>query len=250
MGEKKWWTAVIIDDEKPGRDHLEKLLNRVCPEIKVVATADSALRGLEIIQTHQPQIVFLDVQIPGESGFDLLERLEDRDFALIFVTAFEEHALKAIKARTIDYLLKPLDIDELIQAVENARQFLGAPSGSSEESDSIPAPTPMIQIPTPTGIRVVKLEEIVYLEAKNNYTFIHLTSKKTGLMLAKNLGQMERELPEGHFFRSHKSFLVNIQAIKEYNRDDNFALVMNNGDKVRLARRKKAALKSRLSGNS
>lgn len=250
MGEKKWWTAVIIDDEKPGRDHLEKLLNRVCPEIKVVATADSALRGLEIIQTHQPQIVFLDVQMPGESGFDLLERLEDRDFALIFVTAFEEHALKAIKARTIDYLLKPLDIDELIQAVENARQFLGAPSGSSEESDSIPAPTPMIQIPTPTGIRVVKLEEIVYLEAKNNYTFIHLTSKKTGLMLAKNLGQMERELPEGHFFRSHKSFLVNIQAIKEYNRDDNFALVMNNGDKVRLARRKKAALKSRLSGNS
>lgn len=250
MGEKKWWTAVIIDDEKPGRDHLEKLLARLCPEVKVVATADSALKGLGIIRVHRPQIVFLDVQMPGESGFDLLDRLDDRDFALIFVTAFEEHALQAIKARTIDYLLKPLDIDELLRAVEDAKQFLGAPTGSLVESEPLPAPTPMIQIPTPTGMRVVKLEEIVYLEAKNNYTFIHLTSKKSGLMLAKNLGQMERDLPADYFFRSHKSFLVNIQAIKEYNRDDTFALVMSNGDKVRLARRKKAALKSRLSGKS
>lgn len=242
-------TAVIIDDEKPGRDHLSALLRRVCSEVEVVGTAENVKAGVGIIQETNPDIVFLDISMPGESGFDVLDQLECREFALIFVTAHDEYALQAIKSRTVDYLLKPLDIDDLIEAVGKAQEYLAIKKASltqSLKSESFSIGDRSITIPAASGLKVVRVKDIVYLKARDNYTFIHLVDKTSGMLLSKNLGQMEKELPSNIFFRSHKSFLINILCLIEYKRELEAALIMSNGDHVKLSRRKKVELNARL----
>lgn len=242
-------TAVIIDDEKPGRDHLSALLRRVCPEVEIVGTAENVTTGVGIIRETNPDIVFLDISMPGESGFDVLDQLEERDFALIFVTAHDEHALRAIKSRTVDYLLKPLDIDDLIEAVAKAREHLANTKvrvEHSQEIDGISLGDRTVPIPAASGRKVIRLKDIVYLKARDNYTFIHLLDGTSGMLLSKNLGQMEKELPESIFFRSHKSFLINLLCLTEYKRELEAPLIMSNGDHVRLSRRKKVELNARL----
>lgn len=240
-------TAVIIDDEKPGRDHLSALLRRVCPEVEIVGTAENVTTGVGMIRDTRPDIVFLDISMPGESGFDVLDQIGERDFALIFVTAHDEYALQAIKSRTVDYLLKPLDIDDLTAAVEKAKEYLSkyrnnlvSPQARAGEALSIGDRT--VSIPTASGLRILRIKDIVYLKARDNYTFIHLVNGTSGMLLSKNLGQMEKELPESIFFRSHKSFLINLLCLTEYRRESDDPLVMANGDQVKLARRKKGKL--------
>lgn len=242
-------SAVIIDDEKPGRDHLASLLRRMCPDIEVVGSADNVTTGVGIILDTNPDIVFLDISMPGESGFDVLDQLEDRNFALIFVTAHEEHALKAIKASTVDYLLKPLDIDDLVAAVEKARDYIRKNDSRTQHlgvKESISLGERTVSIPTVGGVKLIRIKDIVYLKARDNYTFIHLDNGTSGMLLSKNLGQMEKELPDIIFFRSHKSFLINMLCLVEYRRESPNPLVMTNGDEVKLARRKKAELTLRI----
>lgn len=242
-------TAVIIDDEKPGRDHLSALLRRVCPDIEVVGTAENVENGVGIITDSNPDIVFLDINMPGESGFDVLDQLECREFALIFVTAHDEFALQAIKSRTVDYLLKPLDIDDLISAVEKAREYISIKRRSNEKSfpnKSISIGDHAVTIPAASGLKIVRVKDIVYLRARDNYTFIHLLENPSGMLLSKNLGQMEKELPDSIFFRSHKSFLINMLCLTEYRRELEEGLIMSNGDCVKVSRRKKPELLQRL----
>lgn len=242
-------TAVIIDDEKPGRDHLSALLRRVCPEVEIVGTAENVATGVGIIRETNPDIVFLDISMPGESGFDVLDQLEERDFALIFVTAHDEHALRAIKSSTVDYLLKPLDIDDLIAAVEKAKDFLSKQKtslGPTQAGEGLSLGDRTVPIPTALGLKIIRIKDIVYLKARDNYTFIHLLAGTSGMLLSKNLGQMEKELPSSIFFRSHKSFLINLLCLTEYKRELEAPLIMANGDKVRLSRRKKVELNARL----
>lgn len=242
-------TAVIIDDEKPGRDHLSALLRRVCPEVEVVGTAENVETGVGIITDTNPDIVFLDINMPGESGFDVLDQLECREFALIFVTAHDEFALQAIKSRTVDYLLKPLDIDDLMSAVEKAREYISIKNRSNDQSlhnESISLGDHTITIPAASGLKIVRVKDIVYLRARDNYTFIHLLETTSGMLLSKNLGQMEKELPSNIFFRSHKSFLINMLCLTEYKREQEEGLIMSNGDRVKVSRRKRPELLQRL----
>lgn len=241
-------TAVIIDDEKPGRDHIVVLLSRVCPDVEVVGTAASVCEGVSIIKDTQPDIVFLDISMPGETGFDLLDQVGGRDFALIFVTAHAEYALQAIKAQTVDYLLKPLDMDDLVIAVEKAVNYLdmNALKETTNPSQAIPLEERTVSIPMAMGLKVIRIKHIIYLRAKGNYTFIHLHDNSSGVLLSKNLGQMEALLPDSIFFRSHKSYLINMHCLEEYKRGEESILVMNNGDEVGISRRKKAELHARL----
>lgn len=243
------FTAVIIDDEKPGRDHLQALLRRVCPEIEVVGTAENVESGVGIITDTNPDIVFLDINMPGESGFDVLHQLECREFALIFVTAHDEYALQAIKSRTVDYLLKPLDIDDLIGAIEKAREYISIKRRSNEKSfpnKAISIGDHAVTIPAASGLKIVRVKDIVYLRARDNYTFIHLLDTPSGMLLSKNLGQMEKELPDSIFFRSHKSYLINMLCLTEYRRELEEGLIMSNGDHVKISRRKKPELTLRI----
>ncbi|MDP5170230.1 MAG: LytTR family DNA-binding domain-containing protein [Bacteroidia bacterium] len=238
-------TAIIVDDEAPGRAHLTKLLALVSPEVKVVSTADSVASGRQAIKTYHPDIVFLDIRMPGESGFDLVNSQRERDFALIFVTAHQDFALDAIKARTVDFLLKPLDMEELKVSVDRAKEFLIGKRRNEATFFANPMEA-TIPVPTNAGTRLVALQDIVYLTACDNYTYVHLSINRERYLISKNLGQLEEELPAAHFFRTHKSFLVNIHHLKEYLRHPQSRIIMSNGDQVTLARRKRTDFLARI----
>lgn len=235
--------AFIIDDEFQSRSVLHKMLRQYFPEISLVGQASTVENGLQGIKEHDPNIVFLDIQMNGETGFDLLNRLPKINFALIFTTAFDKYAIKAFRFNAIDYLLKPIVTDELIEAVNKVKhRTIPAQSASRGQLEQlyqdIQNPQKIhdkIAIPTTEGFIVIPINEIVYCHANSNYTEFHLTNKKR-ILSSYTLKQYDEILTKQSFFRAHRSYLINLAHIKMYRKGEGGEIIMSNDHEIELAR--------------
>lgn len=232
----------IIDDEFQSRNFLHKMLQQYFPELQVAGEASSVKDGVKGINEYNPGIVFLDIQLQDGTGFDLLRQLPKIDFALIFITAYNQYAIKAFRFNAIDYLLKPIVIEELIEAVNKAKQKISASQSPSREQveqlyDDIKNPAKIrdkIAIPSAEGFIVIPLCEIVYCHASSNYTEFFLTDKRC-VLSSYTLKQYDEMLSPQSFFRAHRSYLINIAHVKMYRKGDGGDIVMSNGHEIELA---------------
>ena len=237
--------AVIVDDEMDGIHTLQKMLPLHCPQVNVVNSFSNAVTAAKEISAAQPDLLFLDIQMPGKTGLELLAELPVRNFEVIFVTAYNEYMLQALQFSAVDYLLKPVDEDRLVEAVERAEQRLlkgrkeKLPDALLYNIEKAGKPMEMrLCLPTFKGFLIVKLEEIIYCEAERSYTIFHLADGKT-LTVSKPLLDYDNMLKGAGFFRVHKSFLINLIHVREYHRGEGGFVIMNNKAEIEVSRRKK-----------
>ncbi len=236
-------TAIIIDDEPKGRLALREKISVYCPNVKLVAEAANGQEALLLIQHHKPQLIFLDIEMPRMNGFEMLNELSEKNFHIIFTTAYDQYAIKAIKYAAFDYLLKPIDIEELRTAVSNIDTRENSQTKKQVEllSQNMLHPKKQLHklaIPTLEGLMFYDINDIIHLEANSNYTFIHF-SGKTKITASKTLKEFEELLPEDIFFRTHHSHLINLNYIKRYIKGDGGQIELQNGNYVDVSRRKK-----------
>ena len=235
--------AIIIDDEAKSRLALKQKLADYCPEVTVAAEADNASDGISLIELHKPQVIFLDIEMPRKNGFDMLQEIKEKNFHIIFTTAYDQYAIKAIKFAAFDYLLKPVDIEELKTAVSRigTKETLQTKNQVELLHQNINHPKKQLHklaIPTIEGLLFYDINDVVYLEANSNYTNIYF-SNKTKIIASKTLKEFEELLPADIFFRTHHSYLINLNYIKRYIKGDGGQIELQNGIYVDLARRKK-----------
>lgn len=236
---------ILVDDEPRGLNSLEKLLQLNCPDTSVVARCSNANDALEKIEQLRPNLVFLDIAMPVKNGFDLLRELPEISFEVIFVTAHNQFMIEAFHFSAIDYLLKPIDDDLLIDAVKRARKRIAEKAGMQNRETLLHnvqqrhTPANMkLCLPSLKGFQVVEMDEILYAEAAGNYTifyFLHHPSVCT----SKSIHEYENLLADSGFVRTHKSYLINLLHIKEYLRGEGGSVILSNGKEIEVARRKK-----------
>jgi len=244
-------TAIIIDDEAKSREGLEAMLQNMVKDVSVVATADSVASGVRAIEKNAPDLVFLDIEMPKRDGFALFEAFNPINFEVIFITAHEQYALKAFQTTAIDYLLKPIDLDLLVKAVDKVKDkrnldkvnknfevFMNNLKNNSAHQQ--------IAISSSDGLLFIKIDNIIYLRGDGAYTYFFL---KTGerITVSKNLKEYEILLGEYDFFRVHKSFLIHMHEMKKYVRGEGGYVVMSNGDTVDVSKRRKESFMAALS---
>ena len=239
--------AIIVDDELHSLQTTEILVRKYCPEAEIIGLAETPEKGIELIDSLKPNLVFLDIAMPVMNGFEMLQHVTHHDFEIIFTTAYDEYAIKAFKVNAIDYLLKPIDVAELCEAVNKAKnkfdknedynkiekllKIFGKPTIKKEK----------IALPIDGKIQMIPFASIIYCESESNYTYIYLADNKK-VLLSKTLKDIEKLLDHPDFFRVQNSFLVNLNHIKEYIRGEGGELIMSNGDEVRVSRNKKEQL--------
>jgi two-component system LytT family response regulator len=241
-------TCVIVDDEPGGRETLINFISKYCPELELLGTAENVATGVELIQNRAPQLVFLDIEMPDGTGFNLLEKIDNINFKVIFVTAYQEFAIKAFNFSAIDYLLKPINPEQFKQAVEKAIGVarLDDISKKLEVLLSNTNKLTKIALPSATGIQFALISDIVRCESDNNYTFIHLKDG-TKTLVTRTLKEYDQLLQDHGFYRTHKSHLVNLSSIKEYVRGEGGWVVLEDGSEIEVARRRKDGLLEALS---
>ncbi len=244
--------AVIVDDEHKSRENLKNLLEEFCDGVEVIGLAQNVKEGIEFIDNLHPDLVFLDIQMQGETGFDLLEHYRKFDFGVIFTTAHSEYAIRAIRFSAIDYLLKPIDIEELQLAVKKAGELAGQESQFKNKLEVLlqnlkpdNKTNYKIALPTTNGLVFIKIHDILYCQGESNYTIIHIAGDKK-YMVSKTLKDYEEMLSEYNFFRIHKSYLINLNEIKEYVRGDGGYVVMNNQKMLDVSKRKKESFLAKI----
>ena len=223
---------------------LRRLLADFCPMVEVVGQAGDIKSGVEAVRTHQPDLLFLDIQMPSGSGFDLLKHVSDMEFEVIFTTAHQNFALQAFRVSALDYLLKPIEPDLLVKAVEKAQQRMESGKGKEDRQNSINSIKGMqlkqVAFPTLSGLEFVKPENIVRCEADSNYTTI-VFSNGNSLVVSKTLSETEVLLESFPFFRLHRSHLVNLDHIVKYIKGKNGFVMMSDGTQVEISKRRKEA---------
>ncbi|MCT4625329.1 MAG: LytTR family DNA-binding domain-containing protein [Schleiferiaceae bacterium] len=229
--------AVIIDDSERARNALKRDLEEYCPQVKVIAEAESVLSGLKLLKKTETDIVFLDIHMNDGDGFELLEILGELKAKVIFTTSSDAHAIKAFKFSATDYLLKPIDPDELIKAVEKVETADNTLLKEALEKERISK----IALHTQEKIAVHKFDEIIRCESDVNYTTFYFTTSKP-LLVTKTLKHYDGLLKDSGFLRVHQSHLINRDHIKEYNKQDGGYLVMSDGSRVPISSRKKAEI--------
>jgi two-component system, LytTR family, response regulator len=236
-------TAIIIDDEQKGRNALKKKLMDYCPQVTLLGEAEDGDEGLRLIEKHNPVIVFLDIEMPMMNGFEMLHHLPSKNFHLIFTTAYDQYAIKAIKYAAFDYLLKPIDIDELQLTIKKAEQQI-ALNNTAERIETLTHnlsgknQLQKIAIHTMEGLLFFNLSDIIYLEAESNYTTLHFVNHPK-LMASRTMRDFEELLPSEMFFRTHQSYIINLNFIKRYLKGDGGQIELQNGHFVDVSRRKK-----------
>jgi two-component system LytT family response regulator len=237
-------TAIIIDDEASSRNALRQKLANYCKGVIIIADCENGDDGIKNIEEKKPDIVFLDVEMPRMNGFTMLQQLHNRDFELIFITAYDYYAIKAIKFSALDYLVKPVEIEDLKAAVEKAVQKRNH-SPRNERVEILlqnlmneKKEQQRIAIPSMEGLQFIGMNEIVYLEAQSNYTIIYLTDSYK-LTVSKTLKDFEELLPSPLFIRIHHSYLINKNHVTKYIKGEGGQVMMKNGAILDVARRKK-----------
>jgi two-component system LytT family response regulator len=247
----KTYSAIIIDDERNIREALELMLRQYCPDIELAGSAASAAEGRDLLKARQVDLIFLDISMPKEDGFAFLATIQKENYGIIFVTAYQEYALRALKASAIDYLLKPVNPIELRDAVSKAIQFLEFRKNKEEvkkvyqESldnlhDNIHSdnkPITKITIAEQFGFRVVNVADIMYLEADSNYTIIHISGLNK-IVATRTMGDFEKILDTPEFFRIHKSIIININYLKGYSSYQGNFVELSDGTSLSISRRR------------
>lgn len=242
--------AIIIDDEPDCCESLSILLQRNCPEVNIAGTFYSAEKALLAINEIKPQLVFLDIEMPNMNGFEMLEKLSSIDFELIFTTSYDQYAIKAIRFSALDYLLKPIDREELQKAVQKVKSRLQKPLTQQLEIllQKINQPSNPIQriaLPTMEGLKLVPVDSIISCASEGNYT-IFLLKDKQKIIVSRPLKEVEEMLEEYSFFRVHHSYIVNMNEIDRFIKTDGGYLIMSDGSSVDVSRSKKELLLKKL----
>jgi len=248
--------AIIVDDEKFCIEVLEELLATHCPLIQVVATCQSAEEGMEAARNHEPDLLFLDIEIPRINGFDMLKKLLPFHFDVIFTTAYDNYAIRAFKYSALDYLLKPIDADDLKAAVEKyihpkAQRNYSAQLDLLVENirQMNPSLIHRIAIPTVEGLIMLPIKDIIYCEANSSYTIIHLV-KKEKIVSAKTLKEYEELLEAHNFYRVHNSHLINLNFVEKYVKGDGGYVIMTDQSTIGVSRGRKESFVARLQSSS
>lgn len=235
--------AIIVEDEQHNLENLLMLIENHCKEVRVVALCANAREGREKIMELNPDLVFLDIEMPGEDGFSMLEQLPRHNFEVIFVTAYSNYALKAIKFSALDYIVKPIDSMELMHAVYKAREKIGKKLENLRmlnllENQYRSAQQQVIALPMAEKVEFLNIERIVRCEADGNYTlFILLGGEK--LIISKTLKEYDELLTPLGFLRVHQSHLINLQEVKSFVKSDGGYILMKNGDQISISRQRR-----------
>jgi two-component system LytT family response regulator len=238
--------TIIIDDEPDSIKLLQLQLEQCCPEIEVTNTYTSSVKALPGIEKVQPDLIFLDIEMPVMNGFELLEKLLHLSFSVIFITAYNQYALKAFRFNAVDYLVKPIDANDLVHAVAKAmKQVKPTTAQLSQIQKQMRGEAPTrIAIPGQQGgISFIDLNDIVYSEASNNYSKLILTDGKQ-FLISKTLKDVQEVLEEEHFLRVHRQFIINLNHVKHFSRNEGI-LTMDNGHHIPIARNQKERLTER-----
>ncbi len=239
--------CIIVDDEPNAVDVLKMIIQEFCENIEVVDCANSALEAVKKINEHQPDLVFLDINMPGGSGFDFLDIYKEKMFEVIFVSASNDFALKAFKVNATDYLLKPIDIEELQAALVKVRENLqNKDKGTIEKVETPPIVKPSLEksrynISSEGILRIVEKSNIVVLKGDGNYTTFHIKESVTQMM-SKNLGFFSVDFTEYPFYRCHQSAIINLDEVLKITNIDGTYAHMSNGMEVKVSRNKKIGL--------
>lgn len=238
-------TAFIVDDEPSAVRSLQLLLGRYCPGVTMLASTTDPEEAVELINSHQPQLLFLDIQMPHLDGFQLLEKIDYSSHHVIFTTAHEDYAMRAIKAEALDYLLKPIGREDLQAAVKKARRTLSEQGDQNSQISQllqrieVGSKTNRISLPTGEGLEFIDVNTIRYGESDGSYTRLHFTDAPM-LLISKPIGFLEDKLDGNTFFRIHHSYLVNINQVKKYLRGRGGQIVLRDGTVLPVSSRKKS----------
>lgn len=243
--------AILIDDEISNLENLRTLLEKHCPQLTIVATAQNVSDAVDSIEKYSPDLIFLDIQMGEQTGFDVLKKLPIRNFEVIFVTAYDQYGIKAVKFAALDYLLKPIDIEELMQAVNKAEQKLAEQTQTAQLDfllQHLKKPETSlskIALPLQSEIRYVALSEIIRCQADNTYTFFFLTNDEK-ILVSKSLKEYADLLCPSGFLRTHQSHLVNPKYVKSWLKEDGGMLHLTSGEKIPISKPNKDRVKQAL----
>lgn len=239
--------TLIIDDERECRKASRLIAEKYCPDLQIVGEADSVVSGLKAIEELKPDLVLLDIQMQDGTGFDLVKQYETIPFKIIFVTSFDQYALKAFQWSALDYLLKPIEPELLIKAVHKARAYdvhqsikqqLDIQLGTLQSKQRI-------ALPTLEGLEIINIDDIMYCESDSNYTLFHLKDKSK-FMVSRTMKEYEDILPDKNFIRIHKSYIINLLFVTKYIKGDGGDLILANGVCLPIARLRKEKLLEKL----
>jgi two-component system, LytTR family, response regulator len=244
--------TILVDDEPRGITSLQKLLELNCPDVDIIAGCSSAEEAKEKINELHPQLIFLDIAMPGKTGFDLLKELGEINFEIIFVTAHNNYMVQAFHFSAVDYLLKPVEDELLVEAVKRAGKKIEEKSGNQQIETLLHnmqqkngSPKMKLCIPSLKGFQVIEIQDIIYCEASGNYTNFHFTNHAL-ICASKPIHEYEELLGDCSFVRIHKSFVVNLEHIKEYIRGEGGSIMLSNGHELEVSRRKKDMLMTKM----
>lgn len=239
--------TIVIDDEVKARETIRNMLNTYCPDIEIIGTAGSVNEGVKLLNKISVDLVFLDIKMGDGTGFDLLRKLKDVKFFVIFITAFEEFAIRAIKFSALDYILKPLDPDELISAVEKAKEAIEKENISVrlealfENLDMLNNKSKKIVLKTTGSVHIVSIADIIRCESEKNYTHFYIVGMEK-ITVSKTLKEFSEMLNDFGFYRLHQSHLINLTHVKRYDKVEGGSLVMDDDSLVPVSYRKKEEL--------
>jgi two-component system LytT family response regulator len=236
--------AIIIDDEASSRNSLRQKLTIHCPDVEIIAECENGENGIKAIEETEPDIVFLDVEMPRINGFTMLQQLNKRNFEVIFTTAYDHYAIRAIRFSALDYLVKPIEVEELKASVEMVKQKRNQPV-KNERLETLlynmmneKNLNSRLAIPSLEGLQFIEVSDIIYLQAESNYTIIHVQNSPK-ITVSKTLKDFEDLLPHAVFLRIHHSYIINKNRIIKYLKGEGGQVIMSNGQTLDVARRKK-----------
>jgi len=229
--------TIIVDDEKFSRENLGTLIDEYCPELEVVGAAASAKAARTLVEEFDPDVIFLDINMPNEDGFDFLSSIPDKNFSVVFATAHNEYGIQAVKAEAVDYLLKPIDIEELQNTSKKLLLNTLERKYKVKAGKSIPERIGKIIINHSQGFSIITLNDIIRLEGDSNYTKIYVKDEQY-VITSKTLKELQEILSEPYFYRIHKSHIINLNFLKEYSNEDGGYAIMSDGSKIMISRRR------------
>lgn len=236
--------TVIIDDESDAVDFIFSIIGEYCPGLEVAGKAYDVREGVQVIKEIKPDLVFLDVEMPHGTGFDLLTNFPEKEFDVIFITAFNHYAIKAIKFSAVDYILKPININEFIEAVNKVMQKRSSSMFRGNENikallENLKTGVPSrLAIPTSDGMEYLNPKDIIRIEADRSYSWFYITGNRK-ILVSKNLKEFQDLLSDRHFFRPHNSYLINLKYVKKYIRKEGGYIEMQDGSEIPISRNRK-----------